>query len=137
MQLPASSSRKTNRLVYLTFTSFLEEVRDWRIENHDFEVLSTFARLEDANNFVLVRCADYAERDDPDVLFTETVSLDGRTSWMYEDEDELQTAFGIEKCLINAPGSVPAQDWGRPIGAPSPSLEDSEVESSSSSSFDE
>jgi len=124
---------KSTSLPYIYIV--LEEIRDRRTEYHDFEILSTFASLEDANNCVRIRCADYAERDDPDALFTERMSPDGRISWSYEDEDQLERDVTIEKCLINVPGSVPAQNWGRPIGAPCPSLEDSEVESSSSSSF--
>ena len=32
--------------------------------------------------------------------------------------------------MINGPGSVPIQDWGRPIGEPCPEKEESEEESS-------
>jgi hypothetical protein len=95
------------------------------------EVLSTFATLTDANNFVRNHCAENAERDDPYALFTEEMSTDGRISWTYEDENRCGTEVRIEKCVINAPGSVPVKDWGRPIGAPCPPEEDSEVESSS------
>jgi hypothetical protein len=95
------------------------------------DVFSTFVTLQDANNFVRNYCADNAERDDPDALFSEDLSPDGRISWTYEDEKGYGTEIRIEKCVINAPGSIPAQDWGRPIGAPCPPKEDSEVESSS------
>jgi hypothetical protein len=45
-----------------------------------------------------------------------------------------KTQLRIEKCLINAPGSVTAQDWSRPIGAPHPEKKDFEDEKGSSSS---
>jgi hypothetical protein len=95
------------------------------------DILSTFVTVQDANNFVRNYCADNAERDDPDALFSEDLSPDGRISWAYEDDQGYGTKIRIEKCVINAPGSVPAQDWGRPIGEPCPPKEDSEVESSS------
>jgi hypothetical protein len=111
----------------------LEKTHDRRaIYGSDTEVLSTFATPEDANNCVRIRCADYAERDDPDALFTEEMTLDGRISWTYEDDEEYERQVWVERFVINTPGSVPAQDWGRPIGAPCPPKEDSEFESSSS-----
>ncbi len=111
----------------------LEKTHDRRaIYGSDTEVLSTFATLEDANNCVRIRCADYAERDDPDAFFTEEMTLDGRISWTYEDDDEYERNVWVERFVINIPGSVPAQDWGRPIGAPCPPKEDSDFESSSS-----
>jgi hypothetical protein len=110
----------------------LEKTLDRRANDSFTEVLSTFATLEDANNCVRIRCADYAERDDPDALFTEEMTLDGRISWTYEDDDEYEREVGVERFVINTPGSVPARDWGRPIGAPCPPKEDSDFESSSS-----
>jgi hypothetical protein len=104
------------------------------IEEHWEDVLSTFVTLEDANNFVRNHCADNAERDDPDAIFGEGMSADGRISWCYEDENGNGTELRIEKCMINAPGSVPARDWSRPIGAPCPVKEDSEDENECSSS---
>ena len=110
----------------------MERTIDWRTNDFDTEVLSTFATLEDANNHVRIRCADYAKRDDPDALFTEEMSLDGRISWPYEDDDQYEREVWVERFVINTPGSVPARDWGRPIGAPCPPKEDSDFESSSS-----
>ncbi|PMD43965.1 hypothetical protein L207DRAFT_508727 [Hyaloscypha variabilis F] len=95
------------------------------------EVLKTFASLDDANNFVRNHCADNAERDDPDAIFDEAMSPDGRISWSYEDESGYGTQLRIEKCKVNRPGSVPARNWGRPIGEPCPEKEESEEESSS------
>ncbi|KAE9377720.1 hypothetical protein N431DRAFT_434865 [Stipitochalara longipes BDJ] len=98
------------------------------------EVLGTFTTLEDANN-LRNHCAENAERDDPDAIFEEAMSADGRISWSYEDESGDGTQLRIENCIVNAPGSVPAQDWGRPIGEPCPEKEDSGEESSEDDEF--
>lgn len=102
-----------------------------RVKVHSDEILydevqRVYCTLEDANNFVREYCSIHAERDDPDAIFEEEMSAEGRISWSYEDENEDVTELRIEKCVINAPGSVPAKDWGRPIGAPCPPKEDSE-----------
>jgi hypothetical protein len=111
----------------------LEKTFDRRANDFNTEVLSTFATLEDANNCVRIRCTGHAERDDEDALFTEEMSLAGlRISWTYEDEDQYEREVWVERFVINTPGSVPARDWGRPIGAPCPPKEDSDSESSSS-----
>jgi len=105
------------------------------INENGEEILGTFVTLEDANNFVRNRCADKAVRDDPDAIFSEKMSADRRISWCYEDEDGYGTALRIDKRKMEASGSVPARDWGRPpIGGPCPKQEDSEDENESSSS---
>lgn len=110
----------------------MEKTIDRRANDFDTEVLSTLATLEDANNYVRIRCADYAKRDDPDALFTEEMSHDGRISWTYEDDVQYEREAWVERFVINTPGSVPARDWGRPIGASCPPKQDSDFESSSS-----
>ncbi len=110
----------------------MEKTIDRRANDFDSEVLSIFATLEDANNYVRIRCADYAKRDDPDALFTEEMSLDGRISWTYEDDDQYEREVWVERFVINTPRSVPARDWGRRLRAHCPPREDSDIESSSS-----
>jgi hypothetical protein len=74
------------------------------------EVLSIFATLTDANNFVRNHCAENAERDESDADFTEEMSTDGRISWTYEDEQGNGIELRIDRSVINAPGSVPTKD---------------------------
>lgn len=115
--------------VYIVLEKTLQNVADILC----VDILGTFATLTDANNFVRNHCMIAAERDHPDANFFERTTDDGRISWEYLDDGDEGVEVSIEKCVIKAAGSEPVNDWGRPIGAPCPSKENSEVDSEDSS----
>ena len=90
------------------------------------EILGTFCTLTDANNFSRSHCAIFAERDDPKANFCEVMNLEGCIWWEFEDEKGEGRKVRIERCQIRPPGSVPVEDWGRPIGEPCLSRHNSE-----------
>lgn len=93
------------------------------------EIETLYLTLEGANNRVRNECHKLADRDDPEADFEEGREEDGRIWWKSFDECGYGWEFQIEIMQLNMPGSEPVMDWGRDIGEPCPSKEDSDADS--------